>query len=239
MKHIFKSEAPIELTKYLSENPTATWESFKNEDQIAYKAVCTLIKKDQLGICCYCETDFEISDTSAIKDFRVEHFHPKSETHLPFSQENAHLTWSNLFGCCHGGSMNYIDDNRYTNPNLHCDAIKADNVWTTEIFNPLKIPDDSKIFTFNTDGEIVVANECPESLKTLAQQSITKLNLNEKTYLMKAREAVRKEMENQLAILTQHGKTVEEALDFLKQALFSNTATNMKFYTCKIDYVSY
>ena len=103
MKRICKSDAPAELTAYLSKNLTGTWEEFKNEDQIGYKAVYTLIKKDQLGICCYCETDFEISETSSIKDFRVEHFYPKSETYLPNTQENAHLTWSNLFGCCHGG----------------------------------------------------------------------------------------------------------------------------------------
>lgn len=239
MRHISKSEAPLGLTKYLNENSTAKWENFKNEDQVAYKAVCTLIKEDQLGICCYCETDFEISNTSSIKDFRVEHFYPKSETHLPNTQENAHLTWSNLFGCCHGGSMNHIDDNRYTNPNLHCDAIKGDNDWTNEILNPLRIPADAKIFSFEMDGEIIISDQCPVELKVLAKQSIEKLNLNEKTYLKKAREAVRKEMENQSAILIQSGKTVEEALDFLKEALFSNTATNMKFYTCKLDYVSY
>lgn len=239
MRHISKSEAPLGLTKYLNENSTAKWENFKNEDQVAYKAVCTLIKEDQLGICCYCETDFEISNTSLIKDFRVEHFYPKSETYLPNTQENAHLTWSNLFGCCHGGSMNHIADNRYTNPNLHCDAIKGDNDWTNEILNPLRIPADAKIFSFEMDGEIIISDQCPVELKVLAKQSIEKLNLNEKTYLKKAREAVRKEMENQSAILIQSGKTVEEALDFLKEALFSNTATNMKFYTCKLDYVSY
>lgn len=239
MKRIFKSEVPKELTKYLSENSAGTWESFKNEDQIAYQAVCALIKADQLGICCYCETDFEISNTSAIKDFRIEHFYPKSKNHLPDTQENAHLTWSNLFGCCHGGSMNYIDDNRYTNPNLHCDAIKADNVWIKEIFNPLHIPNDEKIFTFNIDGEIGVANECPENLKALAQQTITKLNLNEGKYLKKAREAIRKEIATQLDNLIKSGQAMDESLDFLKEALLGETATNMKFYTCKRDYVSY
>lgn len=239
MRHISKSKAPLDLIKYLNENPTAKWEKFKNEDQVAYKAVCTLIKEDQLGICCYCETDFEISNTSSIKDFRVEHFYPKSETHLPNTQENAHLTWSNLFGCCHGGSMNHIADNRYTNPNLHCDAIKGDNDWTNEILNPLHIPTDAKIFSFEMDGEIVVASECPENLKVLAQQSISKLNLNEESYLMKAREAARQEIATQLDNLIQRGQTMDEALDFLKEALLGETATNMKFYTCKLDYVSY
>lgn len=239
MKRIFKSDAPAELTAYLSKNLTGTWEEFKNEDQIGYKTVCTLIKKDQLGICCYCETDFNISEMSSIKDFRIEHFYPKSETYLPNTQENAHLTWSNLFGCCHGGSMNYIDDNRYTNPNLHCDAIKADNIWVEEILNPLHIPEDEKIFTFNMDGEILVAEKCPQSLKVLAQQSITKLNLNEESYLMRARKAVREEIATQFDNLIQSGQATEDALDFLKEALFGEAATNMKFYTCKLDYVSY
>lgn len=239
MKYIAKSECPEELKIYLTENPDATWEDFKNEDQNGYKVVCSLIKSDQLGICCYCEVDFEISNESHIKDFRVEHFYPKSKTPIPNTNENAHLTWTNLLGACHGGSKNHIDDDRYTNPNLHCDAIKKENIWTDQILNPLNISLDEKIFTFEKDGKIIVSDQCPESIKVLAQQSIDKLNLNEETYLIKARERIRTEIGNQYNYLVQSGKTKQEALDFLKDALFSQTAVNMKFYTCKLDLVSY
>lgn len=239
MKHISKSECPEGLAKYLAENPHATWEDFKNEDQVSYKNVCDIIKNDQSGICCYCEIDFEISDESPIKDFRVEHLYPKSKTPIPITLENAHLTWSNLLGCCHGGSMKYIDDNRYTAPYLHCDAVKGENIWTEQILNPLEIPKIAKIFSFKTDGQIIVSDECPTGLKVRAQNSIDKLNLNEASYLRKAREAVRNELGTYFNTLIKDGKTPEEALDFLREVLFSDTVVNFKFYSCKLDYVSY
>lgn len=239
MKHILKSECPEGLAKYLKDNPDGTWDNFSDEAREAYKIVQDIIKDDQLGICCYCETDFDISEQSYIKDFRVEHFYPKSKTLIRDTKKNAHLTWSNLLGCCHGGSKNHIDDDRYTSPNLHCDAIKNEHDWTQVILNPLTIAEDARIFTFDKDGSIKVSDQCPDEIKVLAQQSIDKLNLNEETYLLKARGKVRAELVNQYTYLVKDGKTPQQALDILKQALFSETATNMKFYTCKLDYVSY
>ncbi|MFW2080141.1 retron system putative HNH endonuclease [Acinetobacter guillouiae] len=240
MKPILKSNCPIELAAYLEKHQTSTWGNFKNEDQKGYSIVCNTIKCDQLGICCYCETDFEISDSSHIKDFRVEHFYPKSQTPIPHTQENAHLTWQNLLGCCHGGSMNYIDDDRYTSPNLHCDAIKKENDWTHLILNPLDISEDIKIFTFYTDGTMVVSDQCPISLQELAQSSIDKLNLNEKTYLVEARGKIRETLNAEFnRKMKEEGLSIPQALEALKEELFSDTATNMKFYTCKLDYVSY
>ncbi|MQZ55922.1 TIGR02646 family protein [Acinetobacter junii] len=240
MKHILKSECPVGLTEYLLENPNATWENFGNEAQEVYTIVQNRIKDDQLGICCYCEIDFYVSDDSSIKDFRVEHFYPKSKTPLP-TGENAHLTWLNLLGCCHGGTQHfYIADERFTTKkNRHCDANKGEKDWTNIIFNPLHIPEGVKIFTFQTDGKIMVSAQCPKELKTMAQSSIDRLNLNEETYLVKAREKVRAEIAAQFDALTKTGQNPEDALVFLKDALFGDTATNMKFYTCKLDYVSY
>ncbi len=240
MRRILKSLCPNGLAEYLLENLNATWENFGNEAQEAHDIVQNAIKEDQLGICCYCEIDFYVSDDSSIKDFRVEHFYPKSKTPLP-TGENAHLTWSNLLGCCHGGTQHfYIDDERFTSKkNRHCDANKGEKDWTNIILNPLHIPDGVKIFSFEADGKIIISDQCPEDIKVLAQNSIDKLNLNEKTYLIKARGKVREEIGNQYASLIKSGKTPQEALDLLKDALFSETATNMKFYTCKLDYVSY
>jgi uncharacterized protein (TIGR02646 family) len=241
MKHILKSVCPKGLTEYLSANPCATWENFCNEAQEAHKIVQAIIKEDQLGICCYCEIDFHVSDKSPIKDFRVEHFYPKSQTPLPDTGENAHLTWSNLLGCCHGGTEHfYNDDERFTDKrHRHCDAPKGEKDWTKIILNPLNIPEDTTIFTFETDGTIKVSAKCPPDLKTLAQNSIEKLNLNESTYLKKARKSVRDAIEYEFYKLRQSGLTEQESLDFLKNALFASTAINMKFYTCKLDYVSY
>lgn len=240
MRHILKSLCPEGLANYLSENPAATWENFGNEAQEAHDIVQNTIKSDQLGICCYCEIDFHVSDKAYIKDFRVEHFYPKKQTPLP-SGENAHLTWSNLLGCCHGGTQRlYHEDERFTSKkNRHCDADKGEEDWTKIILNPLSIPEEKKIFSFEINGKIIVSSQCPEDFKALAQQSIDKLNLNEKTYLLKARGKMRAEIAMQFDSLKKSGKTEQEALDFLSEALFADTATNMKFYTCKLDYVYY
>jgi uncharacterized protein (TIGR02646 family) len=240
MRHISKSLCPEGLAEYLSENPDATWKNFGDEAQEAHEVVQNIIKSDQLGICCYCEIDFHVSDEAHIKDFRVEHFYPKKQTPLP-SGENAHLTWSNLLGCCHGGTQRlYQEDERFTSKkNRHCDADKGEKDWTKIILNPLCIPEGVKIFTFETDGQIIVSAQCPEEFKIMAQSSIDRLNLNEKTYLIKAREKVRAAIAVQFDVLTKSGQNADEALDFLKDALFGDTATNMKFYTCKLDYVSY
>lgn len=240
MKCILKSECPDGLATYLKDNPNATWENFGNEAQEAYDVVQKIIQTDQLGICCYCEIDFYVSDESPKKDFRVEHFYPKSKTPL-HSGENAHLTWGNLLGCCHGGTQHfYIDDERFTSKrNRHCDANKAEKDWSSIILNPLNIPEEAKIFSFEIDGKIVVSDQCPAELKVMAENSIDKLNLNEVTYLIKARGKVREAIRIQFNALIKSGKSPQESLDFLREALFSNTAINMKFYTCKKDFVSY
>lgn len=239
MKYISKSECPEELKTYLAENPDATWDDFGNEAQKAHEIVQNTIKRDQLGICCYCEIDFHVSDEAHIKDFRVEHFYPKKQTPLP-SGENAHLTWSNLLGCCHGGTQrNYTDDERFTSrENRHCDADKGEKDWTNIILNPLNIPEDVKIFTFQSDGKIIVSDHCPDEFKILAQNTIEKLNLNEESYLKRARAVVREALKEKISEFVISGLALEEAINTLSQAMFSGTQENLKFYSCKLDLLS-
>lgn len=243
MKHILKSNCPDGLSEYLLKNPDATWDNFVDEDHKTHTIVQKTIKKDQLDICCYCEIDFNVADKSHIKDFRVEHFYPKSKTLLPDTQGNAHLTWSNLLGCCHGGTkrLYFEDDERFIEDkrNRHCDAVKGELDWTTIILNPLEIPSDAKIFTFESDGKMIVSKQCPMQLKELAQNSIDKLNLNEETYLKRARKAIRDTIKKYHQELLKQGFSAEEAFDELNKALFAETAVNMKFYTLKKDFVSY
>lgn len=231
MRHITKSACPIELQTYLQNNPDATWTQFKRDS--AHKVVQQTIINDQEGICCYCEVDFlDPPDIHHLPDFRVEHFFPKEENKLP-NGENAHLTWSNLLGACHGGSQKAFNKTkRYTSPDLHCDAIKGNNIWTEIILNPLNIPPDIEIFAFKSkDGEMIVSKKCPPELAQLADNSIRLLNLNQETYLKDARQEIIEVLEQQI-IEESATKTFEEAMEYLRQAhLYA--ANKKKFFTCK------
>lgn len=238
MKSIAKSECPEGLTNYLKNNDgNGTWENFCDEAQEEHKVVQNVIKNDQFGVCCYCEVDFYVSDTSHLKDFRVEHFYPKSKKRLPATNENAHLTWSNLLGACHGGTQHfYIEDERFkSKKNRHCDAVKGDKDWHQKILNPLYIPVNLKIFTFDIDGKMKVDKNCPPKLVQLAQNSIDMLNLNEKTYLINARKVIREKVHEHFKLLLDSGYTQEKALEELMEIYLSNSASNMKFYSCKLD----
>jgi len=180
VKRVKKSAIPQKLKEYVEQNPHADWKEFKNSCQDGYKEVIKQLKKDQGGICCYCEIDFgskEIRD-----DFRVEHFHPKSNSSY---DENWDLDWNNLFGCCHGGSDKYvlnetrfIENKRYR----HSDTLKSDFVLDDEILNPLEVPMFPAIFeVMANSGEMrVVEADCPQKLKQKAINSLDakKLNLN-------------------------------------------------------------
>ncbi|MBP6437338.1 MAG: TIGR02646 family protein [Paludibacteraceae bacterium] len=231
MRHITKSACPIELQTYLQENPDATWEQFKREH--ASKIVKETIINDQEGICCYCEVDFlDPPDIHHMPDFRVEHFFPKERNKL-LNGENAHLTWSNLLGACHGGSQKAFNKTkRYTSPDLHCDAIKGKEEWTTTILNPLNIPAGIEIFSFkSTDGEMMVSKNCPPELAQLAGNSIQLLNLNQETYLKDARRVIIEVLEQQI-VEESETKTFEEAIEYLRQ-VHLYAAEKKNFFTCK------
>jgi len=184
MKKVNKNNiVPIELKNYFDANPNKSWENFKNECQTGYKEVLREIKKNQGGVCCYCEITFH--DEREIRDdFRVEHFHPKSDDSNPMINWN--LIWTNLLGCCHGGSdpsvlrkTRFISNKKHR----HSDILKAEKPWDDEILNPLNIPASPPIFTVYSTGEIFVlednCNTCGvDTIKAQNCLDEKKLNLN-------------------------------------------------------------
>jgi uncharacterized protein (TIGR02646 family) len=156
-----KAIIPIKLDEYFKDNPTATWEKFKNECQTGYKTLLTEIKNNQGGVCCYCEITF-YDDKGIRDDFRVEHFHPKSDTS---SIKNWNLIWTNLLGCCHGGSdRSVLGATRFiqNKKHHHSDVLKGEKPWDDEILNPLsEIPAFPPIFKVSSDGKMkVLKNNC-------------------------------------------------------------------------------
>ena len=160
MKKVNKScIVPEELENYFNANPTKTWEEFKDECQTGYETVIKEIKSNQSGVCCYCEITFY--DEKGIRDdFRVEHFHPKSD--VSNSTINWNLIWTNLLGCCHGGSdrsvlgtKRFIQDKKHR----HSDVLKGEKLWDDEILNPLEIPAFPPIFKVSSRGEMSVLEE--------------------------------------------------------------------------------
>jgi uncharacterized protein (TIGR02646 family) len=161
MKACLKSTPPELLKQYQEENPDATWEHFKNECQDGYKTVQDTLRNDQGNLCCYCEIETKQGFGNGKDDFRVEHFHPKSDK---FSKHNWALDWQNMLGCCHGGSERYVAhfDERYISEKVqrHSDVLKSESVWDDEILNPLEIPAFPILFRTNRqDGSLSVLDE--------------------------------------------------------------------------------
>jgi uncharacterized protein (TIGR02646 family) len=164
MKKIKKSEiVPLKLNRYFTDNPNKTWEEFSKGNKNRYKDIIKQIKKDQGGICCYCENNFH-NQIDREGDFRIEHFHPKSDISNP--SINWNLIWTNLLGCCSGGNQNISNPDflleRYipNHEDRHCDVLKDDNIWDDEILNPLyDIPAFPPIFRISSDGEMSVLEQ--------------------------------------------------------------------------------
>ncbi|MEN8219174.1 MAG: hypothetical protein ABFS56_22975 [Pseudomonadota bacterium] len=73
MKHCKKGPEPQELQDYRAQNPSATWDDFRNENRDAYRDVVETLITEQRGLCAYCENSLSEMDKM------VEHFHPKSD----------------------------------------------------------------------------------------------------------------------------------------------------------------
>lgn len=91
MKNIVKGQEPHLLANYVQANSTNTWEQCVRSPT-RRDAIQKEIRLNQGGLCAYCEIDLKPADANGHADFRVEHFHPKSDT----TTHNWHLDWQNL-----------------------------------------------------------------------------------------------------------------------------------------------
>ncbi len=215
MKKILKTTEPEKLKQYRQLNPVGTWsQCTENKDLEDRKVqIQGQLKLDQGGLCAYCEIDLKPANGEDAADFRVEHFHPKSDTS---TQHNWHLDWQNLLACCHGGSRSDVVDSgsRHTSPDHSCDVPKANNDWDDIILNPLHLPASPCLFKFNrADGSISVdITHCQQAGvdKGKAQATIDNLRLDAKR-LRDLRKPVLNNLNEQLRNMMLAGYTAEES----------------------------
>lgn len=217
MKKIKKSEAPENLIQYLKNNPNNTWENFKDELPKDYKSLIDQIKKDQGGLCCYCETNFHEKLSPHVDDFRVEHFHPKSDSN---THKNWHLDWNNLLGCCHGGSKEHLHNKSKFIPEheeRHSDILKGENNWDDKILNPLlDIPAFPPLFKINNNGRMEIIEENCTYIRNKALNCLNPeiLNLNTDK-LIEFRKFVIDVLREELNEKITNGLEIKDAIDII------------------------
>ncbi len=196
MKHIDKrAEEPERLRSYRLRYPDANWEAFRHS-RANYQAVKRAILEDQHGLCAYCEIAIqEALRPGQVDDFRVEHFYPKSASRP--GGHNFHLDWQNMLGVCHGGSQPKVEDALWRfspeQRDRSCDVLKGNKEVAGRILNPLLLPAQARIFSYNLyDGAMAVDRKtCPPELERLAENTIKELNLNSPRLMRMRLEVIR------------------------------------------------
>ncbi len=222
MKKVLKSAEPLKLQTYRHNNVMGTWDQYKSGDSRKV-AVTDTLKSDQAGICAYCEIKLLPKDQSGEADFRVEHFHPKSDN---TTAHNWHLDWQNLLGCCHGGSQKNVVDgaNRFTKGDYSCDVPKGNEVLDGIILNPLYLPAFPPLFVVERSTgclKVHVKNCQMAGVSNLkAAATISELRLDS-ARLNRFRTTILDELNNQMTQLTSTGMSVEEALIKLAKIFLS------------------
>jgi uncharacterized protein (TIGR02646 family) len=213
MKKVLKGTEPELLRSYRERNMANTWDQFKRSDA-RKDAVSGQLKHDQAGLCAYCEIKLLPKTHEEEADFRVEHFHPKSDTTTAY---NWHLDWQNLFGCCHGGSQKNIVDEaaRFGHGDHSCDVPKGKKVLDGIILNPLHLPAFPPLFvTERSTGCLKVHGQNCQSATVSEQQAaatIAELRLDS-ARLNRFRKTILDELNLQMKQLTSAGLSVEDAL---------------------------
>lgn len=237
MKKVNKGAVPPKLSTYSASNPNADWDQFRNSPS-RYLQVQRTLYTDQKGLCAYCEIDLQIG-LGQQSDFRVEHFHSKSP-HAP--PPNHALDWSNLLGCCHGGSSrNVADPARFTAPDLSCDAVKEDSDWVGVILDPIRdIPAFPRLFEFKESSGAMAPDQafCPSHLLTQAQASIDNLHLTsnvsgQPNRLDRFRKAVMEKLREEMEKRIDGGMEFADAATELAGIFLPNSAAKWPaFFTC-------
>ncbi|ESS67029.1 hypothetical protein MGMO_173c00080 [Methyloglobulus morosus KoM1] len=233
MKTCLKGKIPNLLTQYQSNNPDANWEQFKNECQQGYRDVQSQLRQDQGNLCCYCEIETRQAFGIGKDDFRVEHFHPKSDIVKSGASRNWGLDWRNMLGCCHGGSERYVTDaqERYISINAqrHSDTLKGEFILDDEILNPLTIPPFPILFKANRrDGSFsVLEDNCRNADVSIDKANgclaADKLNLNSeklKELRKKAMDALNEQIQEEVS----RGLSIEQAMSNVTKAQLRKNA---------------
>ncbi|RVU83712.1 TIGR02646 family protein [Leucothrix sargassi] len=220
MKRIVRGQEPQGLLQFRQRNPDKTWKQFKQFNKATLRELQTAIRSQQGGLCAYCEIDFCPPRSSGAPDSRIEHFHPKSDKK---GGHNWHLDWSNLYGCCHGGTRPNVADakSRYTSPDHSCDVPKGDQNLDGLILDPVTIPAYPPLFDVARNG-IISVNErnCyhADIEANLATGSITHLRLNAER-LKRLRRAELNAINQMLGDLVAQGMSVKAAREKLAKGL--------------------
>jgi len=222
MKSITKGIEPPILATYKQNNPTDTWKEYKHGKRGGKRGrkIRNRLISDQHGLCAYCEIDLKQGENPRFSDFRVEHFHPKSDDN---GAHNWHLDWKNLLGCCHGGSSRYVVEAslRFTSPDYSCDVPKDDNNWDNIILNPLNIPSSPRLFDYErTSGRMSVnQTNCAEAGidPVKAQSTIDNLRLDAER-LKNLRKVTLMAAHTQLTGLMSTGMSIQDARKRVAQA---------------------
>jgi uncharacterized protein (TIGR02646 family) len=220
MKKVNKGAEPSRLAQFRTRNPNSKWTAFRSYKPSRVE-LQTRIKFEQGGLCAYCEINLKESDSNGEADFRIEHFHPKSDDS---TTHNWHLDWQNLLGCCHGGSQANVVEagERHSSPDHSCDVPKGNENWDDVILNPLNIPCSSNLFTFNrTDGSISLnSDSCDQAGvdKVKAQATVVNLRLDSDR-LRRLRKSTLDSVNDSLRELIEQGITIEDARSRLARGL--------------------
>lgn len=238
MKHISKGPEPKVLQQYKARNPNNTWQQFRRDNN-RLKPVQDQIKEDQGHLCAYCEIDLLGQTQSLQADFRVEHFHPKSDSS---TSHNWALDWNNLLGCCHGGTRRDVQESstRFTTPDTSCDVPKGDTNLDNMILNPLNLPR-LPLFKFvRSNGEMHINGPaCQEAgiAKAKAQATVDELRLNANR-LKSLRKAALNRVNRALQKHLTDGKSLEEARQAIAQMLRPDAQGKLpKFYSSIRSYL--
>lgn len=240
MKKVTKGIEPTLLENYRTAKPIDTWEQFKRSKSRREETQNQLIA-DQGGLCAYCEVDLLLSTGNDEADFRVEHFHPKSDQ---TTAHNWHLDWQNLLGCCHGGSQKGIVDasNRSTSPDHSCDVPKGNKNLDDVILNPLHLPAFPRLFSCSrANGRLSVESvNCENANISVekAQRTIDELHLDAER-LRRLRKAVLDQLNGQMQSLVARGFSIGDARTKLADMILKKNAVGHwpKFFTSIRSYL--
>lgn len=218
MKKCNKSNPEPEcLSSFRTNNPTGTWEQFRDGLPECYSSIRISTRNDQGGLCAYCEIRLNPNNE------QIAHFHPKSDTS---TSHNWALDWANLWLACKGGSQTWMSHEHHHLPplpeNLSCDECKGANVLDGSVFAPHEFPAFPRVFRYEQQPDRIEIHVDEEACEGAAldiskvQKTIGEFNLN-CTRLAKARLALHSQLEKAVKQLRESGRDPRPGLTRLAQ----------------------